>query len=116
MLGVGVIQVRLATFLSTFWMFSMPRMTASLSKSSCRYGATETKVFSCLVMTMRPRETDPVPRYWVIIIEATELAQSPHSYMGVYSYCWSSPRHETTIAGDGDHHQIREGIPRTRSS
>ncbi len=69
-LGAGVMKVRLLTLRRMAWMFSMPLMTASLSKSSCRYGANDTKVSSRRVMVMRPRETAPTPRYWVTVMEA----------------------------------------------
>lgn len=48
-------------------------MTAALSSASRRYGGVATRVFSVAVITMRPRDFDPVPRYCVIVIEANSI-------------------------------------------
>jgi len=45
-------------------------MTAALSAASLRYGDVATRVLSAGVMTMRPRDFAPVPRYCVMVIEA----------------------------------------------
>lgn len=66
----GVIHVRLATPFNVSLRLTMPWMTASLSCSSRRYGGVDTMVFSCLVMVIRPRDREPVPRYWVTVIDA----------------------------------------------
>lgn len=70
----GVIHVKLATPFSVSRRLAIPWMTASLSCSSRRYGGVETMVFNCLVMVIRPRDREPVPRYWVTVIEAVPVS------------------------------------------
>lgn len=60
-------------------MCSKPAMTASLSVALRRYGAVATRVLSCGVISSRPRDMVPVPRYCVIVMEAAGEA-SVHGF------------------------------------
>lgn len=60
---------------SAAWMFLMPWMTASLSPSLWKNGCVDTVMLSAEVMVVRPRETWPRPRYWLMVI-ASEMPVS----------------------------------------
>lgn len=72
-LGLGVIHERPVTGASTFWKLIKAWTTAALSLSVRRYGGVETMVLSWRVIVKRPREVDPVPRYWVTVMEVLRV-------------------------------------------
>lgn len=69
---------------SAFCRLSIPAITASISFSSFRYGTSDTTVLRFLEIVMRPRDTAPRPRYWLMVMAFVLLTSREASTRAVH--------------------------------